>query len=112
MILGKCLQPGYDDGLRICGYSYGGPLIPNSNFSAAQNLIQCIIPCIAGLVPRNLERYILDMLWYLQLWYSLVKLRLQSKSTIFLLSAVVHHVEDSVHKFQQLTEYLDTQQLP
>ena len=74
--------------------------------------VQCIILCLEGLLPRDLEQCTFEMLWNLLLWYSLVKLRLQSKSTVFLLRAAVTRVGASVRKFQRETAHLDTKKLP
>lgn len=52
------------------------------------------------------------MLWDLSLWHSLVKLRLHSESTVFLLDAAASELGQSVRCFSRATDHIKTYEVP
>ena len=55
----------------------------------------------------------MDMLWYLCLWHSLVKLRLQSETTVLMLECVTTDVGAAVRRFCRISEAaIKTYELP
>lgn len=74
--------------------------------------LQCVIPCIEGLVPNPLGRVVNTMLWNIAVWHALGKLRLHTEKTVQILEAVTTELGRSVRRFKKESAYLDTRELP
>ena len=57
-----------------------------------EDILQCIIPCIEGLIPSSHNETILDLLYVIAYWHSLAKLRM--------------HTDSSLQEFRQVTTLL------
>ncbi|KAJ3541577.1 hypothetical protein NM688_g6065 [Phlebia brevispora] len=77
-----------------------------------ENVLQCIIPCLEGLLPVSMERIVFDMIWFLLVWHALAKLRLHTEATVRVFRAATTHLGRAVRKFERACAPLDTQELP
>ena len=73
-------------------------------FSRVLNVqIQCIMPCIDGLLPEPHNETILSMLFVLGTWHSLAKLRMHTDSSLKLLDDATTCLGVTLRYFTQVT---------
>ncbi|KAF7796319.1 hypothetical protein EIP86_007496 [Pleurotus ostreatoroseus] len=77
-----------------------------------EDVLQCVIPCIEGLLDPKLERIVMDLLWFMLMWHALAKLRLQTETTVNLLEGVTTSLGRAVRKFARTVEDIKTYELP
>ncbi|KAJ3557650.1 hypothetical protein NM688_g1363 [Phlebia brevispora] len=76
-----------------------------------EDILQCIIPCIEGLLLAPLERVVMDMLWYLLLWHAMGKLRMHTEPTIKILERVTTDLGKAVRAFARKSKSISTYEL-
>ncbi|THG93081.1 hypothetical protein EW026_g8053 [Hermanssonia centrifuga] len=77
-----------------------------------EDILQCIIPCIDGLLPEPLNKIVLDMLWDLAVWHALAKLRLHTETTLRIFEKATTNVGTTVRRFAFTCKDIDTRELP
>ncbi|THG95202.1 hypothetical protein EW026_g6403 [Hermanssonia centrifuga] len=77
-----------------------------------EDILQCILPCIEGLLPSPLEKIVLDLLWDLAVWHALAKLRLHTDTSLSILDQATTNVGTSVRRFARACANIDTRELP
>ncbi|PSR74642.1 hypothetical protein PHLCEN_2v9671, partial [Hermanssonia centrifuga] len=77
-----------------------------------EDILQCVIPCIEGLLPPTLDKIVLDLLWDLAVWHALAKLRLHTDSTLRVLEKATTYLGSSVRRFARACDDIDTRELP
>ncbi|THG92753.1 hypothetical protein EW026_g8258 [Hermanssonia centrifuga] len=77
-----------------------------------EDILQCIIPCIDGLLPKPLNKIILDMLWDLAVWHALAKLRLHTETTLRIFEKATTNMGTTVRRFAFACKDIDTRELP
>ncbi|GJE92524.1 hypothetical protein PsYK624_086780 [Phanerochaete sordida] len=77
-----------------------------------EDILQCIIPCIEGILPPSLEVVVLDMLWELALWHGLAKLRLHTDKTLQIFEATTTRLGTAVRRFARACASIATKELP
>ncbi|KAJ3552779.1 hypothetical protein NM688_g3974 [Phlebia brevispora] len=77
-----------------------------------ENVLQCIVPCLEGLLPAAMERIVFDMIWFLLVWHALAKLRLHTEATVRIFRGATTQLGRAVRKFERACAPLDTQELP
>ncbi|KAJ3554174.1 hypothetical protein NM688_g3242 [Phlebia brevispora] len=76
-----------------------------------EDILQCVIPCIEGLLPAPLERVVFDMLWHLLLWHAMAKLRMHTEPTIRILEHVTTDLGRAVRIFAHKSKAIPTYEL-
>ncbi|KAJ3542003.1 hypothetical protein NM688_g6018 [Phlebia brevispora] len=77
-----------------------------------ENVLQCIISCLEGLLLAPMEQIVFDMIWFLLVWHALAKLRLHTEATVGVFRGATRHLGRAVRKFERACAPLDTQELP
>ncbi len=77
-----------------------------------QMFLQCIIPCIEGLLPTPLNRIVLNLLWDLAVWHALAKLRLHTDTTLRILEQATTNLGKATRQFAVACANIDTRELP
>ena len=74
-----------------------------SNHNAANVQIQCIMPCIDGLLPEPHNTTVLSMLFILGTWHALAKLRMHTDSSLKLLDDATTCLGIALRYFTRVT---------
>ncbi|KAJ3537818.1 hypothetical protein NM688_g6619 [Phlebia brevispora] len=61
-----------------------------------ENVLQCIIPCLEGLLPVPMEQIVFDMIWFLLIWHALAKLRLHTEATVHVFRGATTHLSRAI----------------
>ncbi|KAJ3554423.1 hypothetical protein NM688_g3120 [Phlebia brevispora] len=77
-----------------------------------EDILQCIIPCLEGLLPPDLDKIVADMLFFLLLFHALAKMRLHRESTVRIMESVVRHLGKAVRVFAKKSKKYPTKELP
>ncbi|KAF7794376.1 hypothetical protein EIP86_005510, partial [Pleurotus ostreatoroseus] len=77
-----------------------------------EDVLQCVIPCIEGLLDPKLEHIVMDLLWFMLMWHALAKLRLHTQTTVSLLEGITTDLGRAVRKFARSVEDIETYELP
>ncbi|TFK61425.1 hypothetical protein BDN72DRAFT_904115 [Pluteus cervinus] len=64
-----------------------------------EDILQCIIPCIEGLLPQPFNDTILDLLYTMAYFHSLAKLRMHTDSSLHTLRLVITSLCDALRYF-------------
>src|ERR1700741_2407910 len=64
-----------------------------------EDILQCCIPCFEGLLPSPHNETILDLLYVLNYWHSLAKLRMHTDSTLQIFRQTTTLLADSLRYF-------------
>ncbi|KAG9093796.1 hypothetical protein FRC06_011372 [Ceratobasidium sp. 370] len=72
-----------------------------------EDILQCIIPPLEGLVPRSVEAQILTVLYVLAQWHSLAKLRRHTSETVAALQRTTTRLGHELREFHRYTSELD-----
>ncbi|KAF8460696.1 hypothetical protein JB92DRAFT_3137451 [Gautieria morchelliformis] len=64
-----------------------------------EDILQCVIPIIEGLVPEPFGGIILDVLWEVCQWHGLAKLRLHTETTLARLDGATTTLGKQFHRF-------------
>ena len=75
--------------------------------------LQCIIPVIEGLLPKRLERHVLDLLFLLATWHAYTKLRLHMDNTLDSFDKLTWPLGASIQHFSgKLSDSFPVKELP
>ena len=69
------------------------------------------MPCLEGLFDRPLERVTFDMLFIIQLWHTLGRLRLHTETTIKFMEGVTPLLGAAVRKWKRKVDRIQTREL-
>ncbi|THH16116.1 hypothetical protein EUX98_g9355 [Antrodiella citrinella] len=68
-----------------------------------EDILQCIIPCIEGLLPSPFNEDILDLLYVCNYWHSLAKMRMHTDSSLALFDHVTTALGNHLRYFERVT---------
>ncbi|KAG2072966.1 hypothetical protein BDR04DRAFT_1127412 [Suillus decipiens] len=78
-----------------------------------EDILQCAIPVLEGLLPGEHNKIILDLLFELATWHALNKLRLHTKTTLHFLDNSTTRLGQALHQFKDvMCDAFVTQELP
>ncbi|GJE96476.1 hypothetical protein PsYK624_126730 [Phanerochaete sordida] len=77
-----------------------------------EDILQCIIPCIDGILEGSLDGVVLDLLWEMASWHALAKLRLHTETTVNILEASTPTLCKAIRVFATACDPLDIRELP
>ncbi|KAI0337344.1 hypothetical protein BDW22DRAFT_1468571 [Trametopsis cervina] len=77
-----------------------------------EDCLQCILPCVEGLLPEPFNQIVLDAVWDMAVWHALAKLRLHTESTLEVLDLATVAMGQSTRHFAKETAALDIRDLP
>ncbi|KAF9783930.1 hypothetical protein BJ322DRAFT_1109780 [Thelephora terrestris] len=78
-----------------------------------EDILQCIIPVIGGLLPRKHEKVILDLVFTLSTWHAYAKLRLHTDHTLTSFDVLTKPLGSALRHFgAKFSDNFDTKELP
>ncbi|KAF8603666.1 hypothetical protein BDV93DRAFT_523134 [Ceratobasidium sp. AG-I] len=89
--------------------------VSNMSRPAARNyedVLQCIIPAIEGLMPRIYEQQIITLLFVLCQWHGLAKLRQHTSKTIDVLRRTTTRLGHELREFRRYTSEFEVYETP
>ena len=85
----------------------------DTRLSLYKPFLQCIIPVIEGLLPKRLERHVLDLLFLLVTWHAYAKLRLHTDNTLDSFDKLTRPLGASIRHFSgKLSDSFPVKELP
>ncbi|KAG8699804.1 hypothetical protein FRC08_005094 [Ceratobasidium sp. 394] len=72
-----------------------------------EDVLQCIIPVLEGLLPRSIEKAVLTLLFVLAQWHGLTKLRRHTSASIAALRHVTTRLGHEIREFHRYTSELE-----
>ncbi|TDL17170.1 hypothetical protein BD410DRAFT_886035 [Rickenella mellea] len=78
-----------------------------------EDLLQCSMPAFEGLLPEPHNAVVMDLLFYLQTWHGLAKLRVHTEDSLTCLEEATRGLGAQIRRFKKVTcDVYDTHELP
>ncbi|KAJ7587294.1 hypothetical protein C8J56DRAFT_1083768 [Mycena floridula] len=78
-----------------------------------EDVLQCIIPCIEGLLPPVVEVIVLDTLFIMATWHGLAKMRMHTDFSLDVMEVVTRLVGSSLRQFRdEVCSLFETEETP